>query len=87
MPRSHGVQLFARDRVASQHRPLQLQRGAHREHIVSEAVRGVAEGNRRWRARRAEAAPRDALNVVLADQLGCEFVEDVRSVSEASQEN
>src|SRR5262245_4901914 len=70
--------------MPDEHRTLQLERVENREHIVAERI--GARGQRR-KARLAETAAGDAVDMKIAGELGREVVEDVRRVASTWQQH
>src|SRR5215467_11947767 len=87
MPRSHGTQLFTTERVANQHGPVQLERVEDGENVVTETIGRIRAPSRQRSAGRAEAAPRDAVNVICGRQFGSELVENMSRVSKTRKQN
>src|SRR5262245_40839048 len=84
MPRSDGAQLLSCNRVACQNRAIEFQRIDYCSDVIAQPICRIA---RRGRTRRAESTSCDSVNVIFADELGGEFIEYVRRVSQTRQKN
>src|SRR5688500_14778401 len=70
--------------MADQHRSIETERVQHRDHIISETIRGIT-GHRR--AGITETATSHAVHVILTGQFRCELIENVRGVAEPGQKH
>src|SRR6516165_7556472 len=88
MSGSHRTQLFAAERVPSQHGPVQLECIEDGENVVTQTIGRIhrVPGGQRS-AGRAEAAPCDAVNMVRRRQLGSELIKYMSRVSKPRQQN
>src|SRR5690606_31881221 len=84
IPCADRAQLLTRDRMPDEDRAIQLERIQYSEYIVAERV--TARRKRR-KARFAETAARNAIDVEIVGELRREVVEDMCRVAAAGQQH
>ena len=77
MTGADGTQLLPRDGMTGKYWTVEFQSRQHRKNVIAQSIRVIIFFSRRRLAGIAKSAPRDAVDVIIGNQLWGEFVKDM----------